>query len=231
MQIRENGIAADPKTGFLRGLISQHEANGLQRTTFSEWCKADLTRLRLSGKGQPGHRRAGLRFFLAVLFVLGGSVHRAVAEPTARDLQVLARALGFLEKPPSGIAEIGIVYPQQLPSGLAEAGRIAAAFGEGLRAGNLILRPKLVAVEAVGQAGTVALLLTDAAVPHAAQIAAAIAGRSVLTVASDRSLIEAGLVVMVVRGEPRVEILVSRAAAQTAGIGFAVAFRMMIQER
>lgn len=166
-----------------------------------------------------------------MLFVLGGSAHHAVAEPTARDLQVLARALGFLEKPPNGIAEIGIVYPQQSASGRAEAGRIAAAFGDGLRAGNLTLRPKLVAAEAAGQAGTAALLLTDAAVPHAAQIAAAVAGRSILTVASDRSLIEAGSVVMVVRGEPRVEILVSRTAAQSAGVGFAAAFRMMIQER
>ena len=155
----------------------------------------------------------------------------AVAEPTLRDLQVLARALGFLERPPSGSAEIGIVYPKQSAAGMAEANRIAASFGDGLRAGNLLVRPRLVTLESVGEPGLAALLLTDAAAAQAATVARVVAGRSILTVTSDRALIDAGSVVMVVRSEPRVEILVNRAAAQTAGVNFAAAFRMMIQER
>ncbi len=114
---------------------------------------------------------------------------------------------------------------------MAEANRIAAFFGDGLRAGNLLVRPRLVTLEKVGEAGPAALLLTDAAAAQAAMVARVVAGRSVLTVSSDRGLIDAGSVVMVVRSEPRVEILVNRAAAQTAGVNFAAAFRMMIQER
>lgn len=155
----------------------------------------------------------------------------AAADPTPRDLQVLARALGFLERPPAGTAEVGVVYPQQSAAARDEATRIAASFGEGIRAGNLVVRPRLVTVEGVASVPVAALLLTEAAVPHAAAIAGAVAGRSVLTIASDRSLIDSGSVVMVVRGEPRVEILVNRTAAQAAGINFAAAFRMMIQER
>lgn len=173
----------------------------------------------------------GLSLGLYLMIALVCPLHSAAAEPSPRDLQVLARALGFLERPPVGSVEIGIVYPQQSANGRIEAERIAAGFGDGLRVGNLTLRPKLVPVDAAGQAGTIAMLLTEAAVPHAAVVAKAVAGRSILTVSSDRSLVDAGLVVMVVRSEPRVEILVSRAATQAAGVAFAAAFRMMIQER
>ncbi|MBI0539461.1 DUF4154 domain-containing protein, partial [Roseomonas sp. KE2513] len=161
----------------------------------------------------------------------GSPSQSALAEATARDLQVLARALAFVEGAPRGAAEVGIVYSQQSAQGRAEAERVAGAFGEGLRAGSLTLRPRLVTVETAGQAGTAALLLTGSAVPHAALVARAIAGRSVLTVTTDRELIETGAVVMTVRTEPRVEILVSRTAAQAAGVTFVSAFRMMIQER
>lgn len=174
---------------------------------------------------------AGINLGLCLMIALVCPLHSAVAEPSPRDLQVLARALGFLERAPVGPVDIGIVYPQQSATGRSEAERVAAGFGDGLRVGNLTLRPKLVSVDTADQAGTVAMLLTDAAVPHAAAVARAVAGRSILTVSSDRSLVDAGLVVMVVRSEPRVEILVSRAATQAAGVTFAAAFRMMIQER
>ena len=183
-----------------------------------------------TGRKAPRHR-AGFRSLIFVLLALCSLGRSALAEPTTRDLQILARALGFLEVAPRGIVEVGIVYPQQSIAGRAEADRIAEAFGDGLRAGNLTLRPKLVALESVGQAGTVALLLTESATPYAAAVARMIAGRSILTLTMDRALIEAGSAVMAVRSEPRVEILVSRPAAQAAGITFAAAFRMMIQER
>jgi hypothetical protein len=144
---------------------------------------------------------------------------------------VLARALSFLDPPPVGSVEVGIVYPPHSAPARAEADRIIAAFGDGLRAGNLTLRARPVQVDTVAQAGTMALLLTEAAAPQAAAVAAAVAGRSVLILAFDRSLVDTGAVAMVVRSEPRVEILVNRAAAQAARIKFMAAFRMMIQER
>ena len=155
----------------------------------------------------------------------------AAAEATAQDLQILVRALGFLERPPTGIAELGIAYPAASAAGRAEAERVAAAFGDNLRAGALTLRPRLIPAEAAGRAQVVALLLTDAALPQAAQIADALAGSGVPTIATTATAFEGGKVVLVLRSQPRVEILVSRAAAQTARVGFATAFRMMIQER
>jgi hypothetical protein len=212
-------------------VILQHGATSLPLITFFGQCGCPPLRCRSAVRAASGHPAAGLRRLLPLLAVLAWPLSPAHAEPTARDLQVLARALGFLERPAGSSAEIGIVYPQQSAAGKAEAMRIASFFGDGLRAGTLTVRPKLVTLEAVAEAGAAALLLTDAAVAQAPRIAHAVAGRSILTVTSDRALIEAGSVVMVVRSEPRVEVLVNRAAAQAAGVTFAPAFRMMIQER
>ena len=182
-------------------------------------------------RGSARGRRGGVLRAAVAALAIGWSGPSPAVEPTVRDLQVLARAMGFLDRSPTGTAEIGIVFPEQSAAGRAEAQRIAASFGTGLRAGNLTVTPRLVTAESAAGVGLGVLLLTDAAVGQAAALARSLAGRSVLTVATDRGLVDAGLVVMAVRGEPRVEILVNRAAAQAAGVGFAPAFRMMIQER
>ncbi len=167
---------------------------------------------------------------LAALLAGGVPVAASAAEMSVRDLQVIARAIAFMTPPPSGTAEIGIVYPGASDPGKQEAERIVAAFGTGLRAGSLTLTARAMPLEGIAS-GPVALLLTSAALPHAATAATAVAGKGVLTVAVEPSAIEGGRVVMTVRSEPRVEILVNRVAAQGAGVGFSAAFRMMIQER
>ena len=209
----------------------QHGTDRLPRTTSTK--RIGLRRTQASYAGSRLSWRLHPRFHWLLLLLLASiaPTQAALAEATTRDLQVLARALGFLEGAPRGAVEVGIVYPQQSGQGRAEAERVAKAFGDGMRAGSLTLHPKLVTVETVAQAGTVALLLTESAVPHATLVARAIAGRSILTVTTDRGLIDTGTVVLTVRAEPRVEILVSRTAAQAAGITFVSAFRMMIQER
>ena len=212
-------------------MVLQHEGDGLRRTTSFEQCRTRFARPLRPKKSKPGQGRAKFTPFLALFIASGWPAPSAVAETTRRDLQILVRAMGFMERPLSGAADVGIVYPQQLDSGCAEAVRLAATFGDELRAGGLLLRPELVTTEAAGQAEAATLLLTNATIPQAARVAASVTGRSALTVASDRSLVGAGPVVMVVRGGPGGEILVSRAAAQVAGVNFAAAFRMMGQER
>lgn len=155
----------------------------------------------------------------------------SAAQVTQRDLLVLARALSFLDGAPSGDFEIGIVFPEGSAPGRIEAERIAAAFGNGLRSGAAILRPRLVLLQDSAKAEVRVLLFTEAALPRVHEVAAAVAGRGVLTVATERSAVEASGAVMAVRAEPRVEILVSSAAAQAADVRFATAFRMMIRER
>jgi hypothetical protein len=196
------------------------------------------TRPTLSGQpGQAEPQRPSTvgrwsRTILVAFALASPAGSHAVAEPGAHDLRLMAQSMGFLLRPPTGTREVGIVYPAGSVVGQAEAERIKAAFGAGLQAGPLTLVPRLLTVaEAVHEEQAAALLLTDAALPQANALAAAIAGKGMLTIASDPAVVTNGEAVMAVRSEPRVEIYVSRAAAQTAGVEFSTAFRMMIQER
>lgn len=155
------------------------------------------------------------------------------AEATPRDVQLLARALGFVDPLPARGAVLAIVYAAGDPAARAAAERLAA--GEPVRLGVVPLRLAAVSVgEAVDLARSrqvAALLLTESALPEAERIARGVAGTGVLTAATEPGPVERDRIVLAVRAAPRVEILASRSAARDAGIGFAAAFRMMIQER
>jgi len=174
-----------------------------------------------------------LCFACATVLALGSRARsQPAAEPIHRELRLIAQAMAFLRHPPEGAVDVAIVYPAGSPDGRAAAERIGDAFGSGVSAGSVILYPRLLTVSEISSTpGLTALLLTDAALPDAAVVAAAVAGKGVLTVAFDPAAVSAGLVVMAVRGHPRVEITVSRAAAQAAGVEFSTPFRLMIQER
>ncbi|KAA5610410.1 YfiR/HmsC family protein [Rhodovastum atsumiense] len=170
-----------------------------------------------------------LALALALALTCLGTAVPAATGP--RDLQLIARVMGFLAHPPGGDVEIGIVYPAQSAAGRAEAEQLVATVPGGVRAGNLVLRPRLLTLEEASRAAPPALLLTEAALSQAGALAAALAGRGVLIVSPDPASVDAAQAVVALRSQPRVEILVSRAAAQRAGLEFASAFRMLIQER
>ncbi len=169
-------------------------------------------------------------FGIAVALTLADAVKtQAMVDTTTRELNLIAQSLTFLQHAPKGPVTLGIVYPPESPG---EAHQIQVAFGTGVQSGALTLYPRLLTVnEAFNAQGVVGLLLTDAALPDAPAIASAVAGKGVLTVASDPAAVSAGVVVMAVRIEPRVEIYLSRSAARAAGIEFSTPFRMMLQER
>jgi hypothetical protein len=64
---------------------------------------------------------------------------------------------------------------------------------------------------------------------HAA-IAAAARGLHAVTLSTDMACVNSGNCVVGVAAEPRVEIVVSRAASGANGVSFAQAFRVMIRE-
>jgi hypothetical protein len=74
------------------------------------------------------------------------------------------------------------------------------------------------------------LLITQAALPQAGTLAAALAGQRVLTTSTDLASVDARQVVIAVRAHPRIEIVVNQAAAKVAGLQFSAAFRMFVQE-
>lgn len=164
----------------------------------------------------------------AAAFLVLAPLQPASAEPLPRELLLVAQVLGFLEQPPAGDIDVGILH---LATNRLEAEQVAAQFGGGVRAGGVVLRPRLLPLDQLNASMPQLLLLTRGMVPMAATVARAVEGRGVLTVTPDPALIDDNLAVLAVRASPRVEIMVSRAAAQSAAISFAGAFRMMIQER
>lgn len=161
-------------------------------------------------------------------------LHLAAADSglTQRDLRLIAQTLSFLREAPTGTLYLGILYPAASQLGYAEAEQIQAEFGSGVSLGALTLRARLLTIdEALKTPGLTALLLTKAALPEASAIAAAVAGKGVLTIASDPAAVAAGNVVLAVRSTPRVEIYLSRRAAESARVVFSTPFMLMIQER
>lgn len=155
----------------------------------------------------------------------------AQADVTAKDVQVMARALGFTEKPPTGDVTIGIVFAPGNPQSAKEAEDLKALLGDGLKAGNLTLKPVLVKIDDLAGAGDVAaFLLTEGVGADGAKLAAATKAKQKPCVTVDIAQVQSGACVMGVKSEPKVEIVVNKAAAADSGVSFAASFRMMITE-
>ncbi|HEY6925218.1 MAG TPA: hypothetical protein VI653_17215 [Steroidobacteraceae bacterium] len=172
--------------------------------------------------------RGWLAYVMVVCMVLCPAL--TLAQTSGTDLQVAARALSFLNHPPSGTLTVGIVYVPDNVRSVEEATLIRSLLVEGLRVGNLTLRPQLVRMSEVNEA-TVQLFFLTAGVGADAEILAEAAHkRHLLCVTTDIPQVLSGRCALGVRSQPKVEIIVNRALAATSGIGFSTVFRVMITE-
>jgi len=185
--------------------------------------------------GKPlGRGAMKTRIFGLCLLAVGAATlptSPARADITPKDVQVMARALGFTEKPPTGEVNIGIVFAPGNPQSAKEADDLKTLMGTGLKAGNLTLKPVLVKIDDLGSAGDVAaFLLTDGVGADGAKLAAATKTKQKPCVTIDMAQVQSGACVMGIKSEPKVEIVVNKAAAADSGVSFAASFRMMITE-
>lgn len=167
---------------------------------------------------------------ITLLFLGLAALTPASAEATRMDFQVAARALSFIQSPPSGDVRVGIVYSTAEPATQREAGRIERLLGDGLRVGNINLEPVVVDADAAGAADVDVFFLTDRLGKRAAVIAELSASQDIPCVTTDIEQVRAGACALGVRSRPKVEILVNRALAEQSGAQFATAFRMMVTE-
>jgi hypothetical protein len=174
---------------------------------------------------KPRLRTALLLSCCAVLWALP-----AHAEVTAGDLQIMGRALGFLDKPLSGEVRVGIVYSADNSQSSHDADDLQRLLGDGLRVGNVLLKPVMVSLGQLAQANVDVLFLTAGLGDEATPVAIASRTRHLPCITSDLSQVQAGRCAVGVSSEPTVEILVNRAAALANGTTFSTLFRMMINE-
>jgi hypothetical protein len=163
---------------------------------------------------------------LAILLV----TTTASAQITARDLQVAARALSFLQKPLSGEVSVGIVYVRNNPQSLAEGENLQRLLLPGLKVGNITLRPTLVELDEAPRASVGVFFLTAGVGAEAERLASISRARQLPCFTTDLSQVAAGRCAVGIRSEPKVEIVVNHAAAAASGATFSTVFRMMITE-
>ncbi len=167
----------------------------------------------------------------SVLALLGaclwfGTAH--AASMSQKDVQIIAKAIGFMEPAPSGAGTVAIVYNASDSASKQDAEAVAAYFGDGLKAGNAVLKPKVVAVGELGAGGFLAIIAPGTTMND--QVSAASRAQHALCITTDDAAVHSGACAMSVKSEPKVEITISRSAATAAGVGFGSAFLLMAHQ-
>ena len=145
-----------------------------------------------------------------------------------KDVQILAKAIGFLEPAPSGAATVAIAYDPADPASKQDADTIAGYFGDGLKAGAAVLKPKVVGVGQLSTGGFIGVVAASGV--KIDQVLAATRALKVPCITADAAAVQAGQCVMSVKSDPKIEILISKAAASSSGVAFGSAFLLMAHE-
>lgn len=175
--------------------------------------------------------RSILYFLIFSLFV-AYPTRAPRAEPlTTKDLQIIARAISFVEGGPSGIVTLGIVFSNDIPQSLTAANQLASTVGDGLKVGSLTLKVIFVPVGELAKLDDAQVVfVTGGLASYYDKIFEATKSRRRLSISSDDACLVSGRCVMGVKSSPKVEIKVSKSAAEASSISFSSSFRMMISE-
>jgi hypothetical protein len=177
---------------------------------------------------RPGGRRSLLLSgaSLAMPLMLPTPAH--AASLSARALAVIGRIATFLIPPPTPGAPVLITYAPNDAASRADAEAIAALIGDGLKVGAMTLPTRLADASTLSPGHYSLVIAAQGA--NLPQASAAVRASHALCITADLQAVQGGLCTMVIRSEPRMDVIVNRSVAVASGIDFAVAFRMMIQE-
>lgn len=174
-----------------------------------------------------------LRFVIAgtVAALLAGG-QAAWAETGAKDVQVAAKTFGFLTPPLADTVKVAIVFDAANADSRKDADALKGILGNGLQIGAATLVPVMVPLAQLdgGLDDARAVFVTAGQSPQHDRIFAATKAKKLLSISTDISCVQSARCVMGVKSEPKVEILVNKAAAEASSVSFAPAFRMMISE-
>jgi hypothetical protein len=172
-----------------------------------------------------------LRAWLAAIVVTTLSCGAAHAQPTAKDSQVIVRALTFLESPPTGTADLAIVFAPASSDSVSQAQTLAGLFAGGITVGHLTLRPRLVpAVDLPALSNVAAIYVAGDLGPLIPALSAAGRRLHVPTLSTDMACVDRGACMIGVSTAATVRIVLNRAACLAAGIVFIQAFRILVTE-
>ncbi len=167
---------------------------------------------------------------LAVLYLATVSAAPAQAEVTQSDLQVIARVLSFMERPLTGVVNVGIVYEPTIQASRRDAQAVSVVMGSAFRVGRLELRPVIITIDEAAGANVDLILLTGSVGAEASSLVEISAQRRIPCFTLDLDRVRDGTCAIGLSTRPRVDIVVHRAAASNSGVVFATAFRVMTTE-
>ena len=182
-----------------------------------------MSSARLPGCG--GRLRRLAPFGLAALL----AAHDAsAATMSAKDAQIVAKAIGFLDPAPAG-GVVAVVYDPANAAAKADAEAITVLFSGGLSESSSSVTAKAVDMASLGDgSGYVAIIVAKSTTTD--KVMQAAKAHKIPCISADQALVQSGQCVMSVSSDPKVDITVSHAAAQAAGVSFQSAFRMLIHE-
>lgn len=171
-----------------------------------------------------------LLFLLALGLTVGS--RPVLADVGVKDIQVLARTIGFTAPPMTGAVKVAIIADASVAQSQKDADALKEIMGSGFPAGAATLSPVMVTPAQLdgGLDGVAIAFVTGGLAAHHGRIFAATNGKKVLTVSTDLACVQAGRCVMGIKTDPKVEIIVNKSAAEAAALSFAPAFRMMVTE-
>lgn len=172
-------------------------------------------------------RIAGRIALAALLALVAGG---AWAQVTETDLLVAARAIGFIDNLRPGPLSVGIVYAAGNAQSEQQAHELASLMGEGRRIGSFTLKPVPISIDTLNATRVDLYFLTQGIGAQATKVANVSHARKIPCITYDLAQVRAGTCTIGVRTQPRIEVLVNRAAAEASGTDLAAVFRMMITE-
>ncbi len=161
--------------------------------------------------------------------LLSGLAPLTEATPTLQDMQIAARVLHFQYRPVNGRIVVAIVYNAAETGSHDEAVELVALLGDGLGVGDLTLQPRMVEQAHLSDVTGYDAVFAALAV-NQDLLTAALKQRQIPCLTRHTEQVEHGSCIVAIRSQPRVSIIVNMRNAVLAGVRFATAFCMMVEE-
>jgi hypothetical protein len=152
------------------------------------------------------------------------------AELTPKDVQIIGRALAFVENPPTGTVRLGIVFSPSIPISAQQANSLQALLADGVTVGKVTLLPTLIPVDRLFVADDLGAVFVTSGLGTPGPALTEAARRRLPIFSTDIACVNAGHCLLGFRSEPTVEIVISKTASEVSGVSFTPAFRMLVKE-
>ena len=170
--------------------------------------------------------------FGLILFCLLRSRPHSPAQFSPRDGQIIARTLSFIEAGTGGTLEIGIAYAPDRPARCSQAESLQGGDRRCTRRrqGHAEGAPDPDRSAANRASGIAGIFVTGDLGPQLDEVARAAQRLHVPTISTEMACVRTAQCILGFSSQPTVEIVLNHDAANSAGVRFTQAFRMLVRE-